>query len=252
MLRTIIIDDEQHCIDKMEMLLQQFNNMIIYCGAFKTVEDGVTAIENLNPDVVFLDVRLSNETAFDLLNHLSNIDFDIIFTTAYDKYAVQAFRFSALDYLLKPVTKESLAEAIGKANKKQELKNIQGRVDNLLNNLKRVHRFPQKICIPVASGYEYVDTDTIIRCESEINYTIFHFSDRRKMVVSKTLKEFEELLASHNFFRIHNSHLINLAQVKSYTKGKGGFVTLKDGTSIEVSVRRKDDFLKVISNCSNF
>ena len=248
-MRAIIIDDEQHCIDTLIQELININdNTVELIGAFTTVEDGIKAIQQLHPDLIFLDVEIHNKTGFDLIKQIPEINFDIIFTTAYDKYAVQAFKFSAVDYLLKPIDADELQTAIKKSKEKHSQKERSEKIDALLFNLKSIHTNSRKICVPVITGFVFLNVDDIIRCESSINYSTLFLKNKETILVAKTLKEFEEMLAEHNFFRVHNSHLINLNCIKSYNKGKGGSVELEDGYHIEVSTRRKDDFLKRIHN----
>jgi two-component system, LytTR family, response regulator len=247
MITTIIIDDEQHCIDRLTNLLKEnYSNSINLLGAFNNIGDGLKAINNLQPQLVFLDVQIHEKTGFDLLQQISNIDFDVIFTTAYEKYAVQAFKFSAIDYLLKPIAADDLDQAVNKLKVKFSKDDVSLKLDSLFHNLKNMQGASKKICVPVVTGIVFLDIADIIRCESDVNYTTIFLKDKQKLVVAKTLKEFEEMLVEYNFFRVHNSHLVNLAYIKSFNKGKGGFVTLADNTSIEVSTRRKDDFLKAI------
>ncbi|MEO7984515.1 MAG: LytTR family DNA-binding domain-containing protein [Bacteroidota bacterium] len=242
MIRAIIVDDEQHCIDRLAAQLQEyFSSSVHIMDSFKTVADAEKAIHKYQPELVFLDVQLNGMTAFDLLKQLDKISFEVIFTTAYEKYAVQAFKFSALDYLLKPVDGDELKQAVNRLLEKNPKIETTRKLETLLGNL---YGASKKICVPVVNGIVVLNVKDIIRCESEINYTTIFLKDKQKMTVAKTLKEFEELLTEYNFFRIHNSHLVNLAYVKSYNKGKGGSVVLIDGTEIEVSTRRKEDFLK--------
>jgi two-component system, LytTR family, response regulator len=245
MIKAIIVDDEQHCIDRLKGLLEAgYSNSLRLLGTFDSVPKGYKAIKELSPDLVFLDVQIHEKTGFDLLKELGDIDFEVIFTTAYDKFAVQAFKFSALDYLLKPVDKDDLKLAMDKFVSKTKKDGAINRLDNLLLNLKSQNGQPKRIIVPTTSGFEVFDVPDIIRCESDVNYTTIYLKNKQKLVVAKTLKEFEEMLTEHGFFRVHNSHLINLTFVKSYNKGKGGSVVLSDGMEIEVSTRRKDDFLK--------
>lgn len=247
MINAIIIDDEQHCIDRLSsLLIEKHRDAIKLTGVFSNIEEGLTAINKLQPQLVFLDIQIHDKTGFDLLRKLSKIDFDIIFTTAYEKYAIQAIKFSAIDYLLKPVTAEDLNIAISKSAEKMVKNDTSSKLDTLFHNLKNIQGMSKKICVPVVTGLVFLEIADIIRCESEVNYTTIFLKDKQKLVVAKTLKEFEEMLSEYNFFRVHNSHLINLAYIKSYNKGKGGFVTLADNSSIEVSTRRKDDFIKAI------
>ncbi len=248
MIRAIIIDDEQHCIDRLEQLIENnCCNSIKLLGSYQSVEEGLKAIKEEKPALVFLDVEIKDKTGFDLLKQLPEINFEVIFTTAHDKYAVQAFKFSAIDYLLKPVEADELLLAIKKLNEKFSQKEISQKFDTLFYNLKNIKGSSKRICVPVLSGLVFIQVDDIIRCESNINYTTLFLKDKQKLLVAKTLKEFEEMLGDYNFYRIHNSHLINLAYIKTYNKGKGGSVTMEDGSEIEVSTRRKDDFLKKLT-----
>jgi len=245
MIRAIIIDDEQHCIDRLSGLLKEHCNRNVHLmDTFQSVTDGLTGIRELQPELVFLDVQIKNKTGFDLLKQLSKIDFEVIFTTAFEKYAVQAFKFSAIDYLLKPVDADDLKQAVSKLKEKISKEETAKKIDALLNNVKSTSK---RISIPTVSGLVFLQVNDIIRCESDVNYTTLFLKDKQKMMVAKTLKEFEELLTDYNFFRVHNSHLINLAHIKSYNKGKGGFVTMNDNAEVEVSTRRKDDFLRKLS-----
>lgn len=241
MIRTIIIDDEQHCTDRLSRLIQERGDKrVLLMDTFGSVEDGIAGIKRLRPDLVFLDVRLHDKTGFDLLQQLEEIPFGVIFTTAYEQFAVQAFKFSAIDYLLKPVDPDDLAAALDKLNETIALKEKARKLETLFYNLKGKNK---RITVPTITGYNYINVDDIIRCESDVNYTTIYTKDGAKLMVAKTLKEFEELLGGYGFFRVHNSHLINTACIKSYNKGKGGFITLSDDKQVEVSLRRKEAFL---------
>lgn len=245
MIRALIIDDEQHCIDRLSGQLQAFFPQHVHLmDSLNTAEQGLKAILKYKPDLVFLDVQLTDKTGFDLLKELGDINFQIIFTTAYDKYAVQAFKFSALDYLLKPIDPDDLKQAVAKLVEKNPTIETTQKLETLLGNF---YGASKRICVPVVNGLVVLKVEDIVRCESDINYTTIFMKDKQKLTVAKILKEFEEMLTEYNFFRIHNSHLINLAYIKSYNKGKGGFVTMTDNSDIEVSTRRRDDFLKKLS-----
>ncbi len=249
MIRTIIVDDEEHCIDRLScMVAEDYSDSILLMDTAKTVEEGLTAIKKLQPDLVFLDVHIQDKTGFDLLNQLNQINFSVIFTTAYDKYAVQAFKFSAIDYLLKPVDPDDLKQAVYKLQEKIDKDEIARKMEVLFYNLKHTQNVAKRISIPTVNGFVFVQVNDIIRCQSEINYTTIFLTDKQKLTVAKTLKEFEELLGDYNFFRVHNSHLINLVFIKSYNKGKGGSVTMTDHSEVEVSTRRKDEFLKKLAS----
>ncbi|MBS1742369.1 MAG: response regulator transcription factor [Bacteroidetes bacterium] len=243
MIRAIIVDDEQHCIDRLNNLLANNHASEIHiAGAAQTVKDGIRLIKDQNPELIFLDVQIHDRTGFDLLRECGDVNFKVIFTTAYDKFAIQAIKFSAIGYLLKPIDEDDLKEAIAKLNHTSitDTKAMAAVIEHNRNTQSK----KKKITIPSGNELIFLDIDEIVRCHSDINYTTIFKSDKQKIVVAKTLKEFEELLTEHNFFRVHNSELINLAYIKSYNKGKGGSVILNDGTELEVSTRRKDDFLK--------
>jgi len=241
MIRTIIIDDEQHCIDRLSRLLEEnCKQSILLMDSFKNVKDAKNGIERLKPELIFLDVSMSDGTGFDLLQQFKEIHFEVIFTTAFEKYAVQAFRFSAIDYLMKPVDAGDLSSAVGKLSKRISEIEKTRKFETLIHN---IHHTSKRVAVPTITGYTYLNTDEIVRLESEINYTHIFLKDQSKIMVAKTLKEFEEMLTDHGFFRVHNSHLINTRFIKSYNRGKGGFVTLSDNKQIEVSTRRKEPFL---------
>lgn len=245
MITAIIIDDELHCINKLSYLLAQHHkNTIQLLSSFQSVEEGVAAIQQLQPDLVFLDVQLNDKTGFDVLKHFDEFGFAVIFTTAYEKYAIQAIKFSAVDFLLKPIDNDELKAAIDKLKRGLSKDDITKKFDVLFHNLKHIDAASKRISIPTVNGFEFLPVNDIIRCESNINYTTLYLKNEQKLTVAKTLKEFEELLSDYNFFRVHNSHLINLAYIKRYNKGKGGFVCMNDDSEIEVSTRRRDEFLK--------
>lgn len=245
MIKAIIVDDEQHCINALQQLEKTVINLEII-KTYTTVNDAIKGVALHQPDLVFLDVQINDETGFDFLKQLKSISFEVIFTTAHEEFAVQAFKFSAVDYLLKPIDEDDFKLAIDKLNSKIEAKDFSKKVNTLLNNISK-NDGQKKITIPTAEGLEFLEVSNIIRCEADVNYTTIFTKDTRKILVSKTLKSFEVLFSNCNFFRVHNSHLINLDYIKKYTKGKGGYVTLIDNSTIEVSTRRKDDFLKAIS-----
>lgn len=244
MIRAIIIEDEDNSrIILNDMLLQHIKNIEVVAVCKNNVE-AKSAIENLQPDLVFSDVELEGETVFNMLQQLNEINFEIIFTTGYDKYAIQAIKFSALDYLLKPFSKEDIAEAINHYQQKQNKKQSSQQFDALFHNLKHFQKDLKKITLPTSNGLTVYPVKDIIRCQAEVNYTNFFLTSKSKMLVTKTLKEYEELLNDYDFMRVHNSHLINLHHVKNYSRGEGGSVTMSDGTTVDVSRRKKDEFLK--------
>lgn len=244
MVKTLIIDDEQHCIDRVTELIDPYKLKYMVVDTVKTVQEALLATHNYSPDLVFLDVQIANKTGFDYLKKLDRIDFNIIFTTAYEKYAIEAIKFSALDYLLKPIGQEAFDLAIKKYENNFSLNEINKKLDSLLFNLKE--KSLNKLCIPSFDGIDFVELDNILFLEADINYTTIVLKNNEKMVVSKTLKNYENLLRNSGFFRVHNSFLVNLNYVKKYTKGKGGYVTMVNDKIINVSYRRKDKFLKTM------
>ncbi len=248
MTRALLIDDEPHCLDRLSGLLEAHcRDSVLVCGRSTTVEEGYLAIRALRPDLVFLDLQIQDQTGFDLLNMLPRIDFEVIFTTAYEKYAVQAFRFSAMDYLLKPVDPGDLLQAVLKMNQKAGAAAMSGQFRALFHNLDQLRGAAKIISVPTVKGFTFVPVSEILRCQARGNYTILFLKDLRKFTVARTLKQFEELLSGYNFFRVHQSHLINLAYMRKYLKGNGGTVWMEDQTQIEVSTRRKEEFLRRVA-----
>ena len=244
MIKVIIIEDQKHSRDLLEnMLLQHFKNVEIQAVCKNTAE-GKTAIEDLQPDLVLTDIELEKNAVFSMLQELSNINFEVIFITAHEQYAIQAIKFSAIDYLLKPFTPEDLSEAVKRYEQKKDKQQSAGQFHTLFHNLKHIQKDAKKIALPTTSGLTIVPLKEIIRCEADVNYTNFFLTTKSKMVVAKTLKEFEDLLNEYDFIRVHNSHLINLHHIKNYTRGEGGTVSMTDGAQVDVSRRKKEEFLK--------
>ena len=244
MIRSIIIEDEENSrIILHNMLNEHFKNVEVM-AVCANVNEGIQAIEQLKPELVFSDIELGENSAFEMLQQLSPVNFEVIFTTAFDRYAIQAIKFSALDYLLKPFSKEELAEAIHHYTEKQNKQPSAQQFDALFHNLKHMQKDSKKIALPTSHGLTVIPVKEIIRCQSDINYTNFFLTSKNKMLVTKTLKDYEELLNDYDFIRVHNSNLINLHHVKNYSRGEGGTVTMSDGSTVDVSRRKKDEFLK--------
>jgi two-component system, LytTR family, response regulator len=241
--RVLIIEDEVHQQELLCSYLKTFPEFQVV-GIASNITDGRVLLEKHAPDLVFLDVMLPPHTSFDLLNSLSSIPFDIIFTTSFQEYAVRAFRLSAIDYLLKPVDRNELAAALEKFKQKKSVKENEVHIKNLLTNLNVPQANQAKVALPTLTGFIFVPVKDIVRCESDNTYTTFFTLDNQKIIVSKTLKECEQMLADYRFFRVHNSHLINMDYVTEYIKGEGGIIKMTDGSHIDVSRRRKDEFLR--------
>jgi two-component system LytT family response regulator len=246
---ALIIDDELSGREVLKRLVELNCPDVTVVNTLNSIETGLQAISNDKPDLVFLDIQMPNVSGFDLLNQLDKIDFEIIFVTAHDAYAIKAFKYSAVDYLLKPIKVTELIDAVSKARDRME-KNHSG--DNIKFMLDKVSPAKKvflnnKILLPTLGGYNIIDITEIAYCQSESNYTRFHFVDGKNIVVSKTLKEFESILLENHFFRIHRSYIINLNCIAKYNKGKGGEVVMKDGAVLEVSREKKDEFLNLFS-----
>jgi two-component system LytT family response regulator len=246
-IKAIIVDDEQHCIEALHTMLQKKCPEVTVVGSVNSVKDAKDMITELQPDVVFLDVEMPHQNGFELLKLFDKINFDVIFTTAYEQYALKAIKFNALDYLLKPFSVKELQDAIQKCVSRrngQATEPQNSPIEVFLQNMKTLHQTHKKIALPTINGLVFMPVQNIVRCESTGNYTRIFFTDKKNLMVSRPLKEFEELLTDVDFFRVHNSHLINLQQMQSYIQGEGGFALMSDGTQVEVSRRRKADFLK--------
>jgi two-component system, LytTR family, response regulator len=248
---TVIIDDEHDAVDFIASIIGEYCQGLEVMGTAHNVSEGVKVIKEIKPDLVFLDVEMPNGTGFDLLTHFPEKDFDVIFITAFNHYAIKAIKFSAVDYILKPININEFIESVNRVISKRSTNQSIGKenFEALLENLRSSH--PTRLVIPTSDGREYLDPNTIIRIEADRSYSWFFINDKRKILVSKHLKEFQELLSdSRNFFRPHNSHLINLDFVKKYIRIDGGYIEMTDGAQIPVSRNRKDLFLAHMSRYS--
>ena len=243
MIRSIIIEDEDKARSNLMQILSEYCNDVEVVDAQASVKEGINAILKHKPDLIFLDVHMQGETGFDLLEQIGEINFEVIFTTAHNEYAVKAFKFSAIDYLLKPIDIDELVNAVTKAGKKINQDSTKERYDLVLENIKGQKSTFNKIALPTAEGLVFVQVADIIRCEAEDNYTHFFLKDGERFLVSKTIKYFEELLTEQDFFRIHQSHLININHLVEYHKGEGGYAIMSDESSVIVSRRKKEAFL---------
>lgn len=255
-LRAVIIDDEANARQALTNMLQFVAPEVVICGEAKNVDLGIELINTQKPNLVFLDIQMPGKTGFDLLSSFDKLDFGVIFTTAYQEYALKAFRFSAIDYLLKPIDPDELQEAVkkykgmmGEVDKKQ-LEILQEHLANptIIEDKIRKPNLHQRIALPSAEGVHFINLSDIIQCESLGSYTKFHLINEQKIVVSKLLKEYEEILDNFHFFRVHQSNIINLEHIKRYVKGDGGQIWMIDNAEIEVSRRRKEEFLALLSD----
>jgi two-component system, LytTR family, response regulator len=249
MIKAIIIDDEKPSRETLRALLSRYCESVVISAEADGYNSAITAIKKEKPDVVFLDIQMPDGSGFKLLESIEEINFEVIFTTAFEQYAIKAIRYSALDYLLKPIVPDELIAAIHKLNKKK----IEGQLHNpniklLLENVKKQNIENKKIVLSVAEGMHVIEVKNIIRLESDDYYTRFFFSNGKKLLVSKTLKEHEELLEDYNFIRPHKSHLLNAAYIKCFNKQEGGYIEMTDGTMIPVSRRKREYILDLISH----
>lgn len=248
MLKAFIIDDElQSCNFLHKMLLEYFPEVIV-SGDASNIEKGLQGIREYQPDIVFLDIQMKGETGFDLLNKLDKIDFSLIFTTAYDQYAIKAFRFNAIDYLLKPVMTNELIDAVNKVKQRTHSPTAsKEQVDQLYRDIKNPDKIPDKIAVPTNEGFIVIPINEIIYCHANSNYTEFYLTDKKSVLSSYTLKQYDEILTTQSFFRAHRSYLINLAHVKIYRKGEGGEIVMSNGHEIELSRKHKSEFLHLLN-----
>ena len=240
----IIVDDEKHQQERLAAMLQKNFPSYSIAAICASVSEGVKKIDALKPELVFLDVVMPPETGFDLINKVREHSFEVIFTTSYEEYAIRAFKVSAVDYLLKPFGVEELRTALQKYEKKKSLPVSFNHLELLMHNLRESSGGHEAVALPTAKGFLRVKVEDIIRCEADNMYTTFFMRDKSQHVISKNLKECEEILTEYFFIRTHLSHLINLRYVKEYLRGDGGSVIMTDGSTVDVSRNRKDDFLK--------
>ena len=249
MTKAIIIDDEKFCVEVLEELISTHCTQIEICATCQSGEEGIASIDRHKPDLVFLDIEMPRMNGFDMLKKIIPFHFDVIFTTAYDNYAIRAFKYSALDYLLKPIDADDLKGAIEKYLHPKVQRNYAAQIDLLIENIKHFNpSLIHRIAIPTVEGLIMLPINDIIYCEANSSYTIIHLVKKEKIVSAKTLKEYEELLEAHNFFRVHNSHLINLNFVEKYIKGDGGYVIMSDQSTIGVSRTRRESFVARLQN----
>lgn len=241
LLRTILVDDELPGLDSMQKLLQQNCPEVEIIASCNSTDKAIKKIQKLQPDLIFLDIAMPGKNGFDLLRETKNQRFEVIFVTAHNEFMIEAFHFSAIDYLLKPVDEDLLGDAIHRAKERIAEKSNSKNIDTLLYNVQQ-KQSPKnmRLCIPSLKGFQVVELDEILYAEASNNYTNFHFTGKRIICTAKTLSEYEELLSDTGFVRIHKSHLVNLLHVKEYIRGEGGSVMLSNNHEVEVSRRKKD------------
>lgn len=247
MIRALIIDDESDAREALRLAVEKYCPGVDILAACSTPEEGLNAIRNISPDLVFLDIQMPNLSGFDLLEEAGEINFAVIFVTAYNHYAIKAIKFSALDYLLKPIDPEDLVSAIRKAEKWQLQQDHAFRYQSVISNIQHQSRNIEKLAIPTSEGILFVETSDIICCRADGNYTSLYLTNGNNILVSKSLIDFEYMLIDSGFCRIHHSALINMKHIQKYVKGDGGYVVLSEDHHVDVSRRKKEAFLQQLN-----
>ena len=244
-LRAVIIDDETDCVQSLAHDLKNYCPEVSVVAECEGAKDGIRAINAHKPDVVFLDIDMPLINGFELLELLPEIDFEVIFTTAHEHYALKAFKISAVDYLLKPIAPDELMKATRKASLLRSKGNTKKQIDFLIQQLKDNDNAIQRIALPTSEGLVFADLADIIYCESDGAYSNIHFVNGDRLLISKTLRYLEDILCDYQFFRVHKSFIANLDYVSKYSRGSGGMLTMKNGARIQVSRSKKEELLKL-------
>jgi len=248
MIRGIIVEDEKHSRETLLGMLDRYCKNVEIVAQADSYRGGLEKIREYKPDVIFLDIQMPDGSGFRLLEELDEINFEIIFTTAFDQFAIKAIKYSALDYLLKPIDPEELVKALKKVESKISKQAVNENIQVLLDNIKSREPEPHKIVLSTSEKIHIIETDQILRCESDNYYTIFFLIDGKKILISKTLKENEELLGGHNFIRPHKSHLVNVQYIKGFLRNDGGYIEMTDGSKIPVSRRKREKIIEIITH----
>ncbi|MFM7023821.1 MAG: LytR/AlgR family response regulator transcription factor [Flavobacteriales bacterium] len=244
MMKAVIIEDEESGRETLKNYLAQYCPDVKLVGMADSLLTGEELIKKTSPDIVFLDVEMPYGNGFDLLEKFDNISFEVVFVTAFSHYAIKALNLCASYYILKPVDIDELILAVNKIKEKRAKSDVEpSHTKVLIENLKSINKQTKKVILPVMEGFEIIHVNDIIRCEANDNFTSFHLTNGKKMLICRTLKFYEECLSDFDFVRVHKSHLINLQYVTKYTKGKGGFVTMNDGSQVDVSPNKRDEFI---------
>lgn len=246
-IRVVLVDDEKHCTESLSIQLQALALPIVIVGKFNDPMLAVTYLKQSPCDILFLDIEMPSMSGFDLLNRLNRFDFDVVFTTAYDQYAIKAFQFSALNYLLKPIDEQDLTECINRWIEKKQ-KNLQAdQFSFMLEMLKNSTKQQTKVALPTTDGLEFIELAKIIRCQAESNYTYIYLQDGISFLICRTLKDVDAILRPNGFLRIHQSHLVNPQHMKRFVRSDGGYVVMSDDTQLSISKANRQQVLEVVN-----
>ena len=248
MLKAIIVDDVKKSRDGISRIIAENNYDVQVVAEASCIKDAELEIKKHQPDIVFLDVEMPDGTGFDLLQKLKPVFFKVIFITAYHEFSIKAFKYSAIDYILKPIDKKDLQDAIHRAKEEVDKESLITKLNSLFSNINATNQLPRKLVLKTAERIFSLDINEIVRCEADKNYTQFFLIDGKKILVSKTMKEYSELLPKPQFFRAHHSHLINMNHFDYFLKTDGGMIIMKDHSKVPLSSRKKDDLIKWIEN----
>jgi len=244
MIKAILIDDEVHCVETLSLLISEYCPEVQVMERCKSAKEGLAAVKKHDPALIFLDIEMPVMNGFEFLEQFTDIPFAVIFTTSYDQYAIKAIRFSALDYLLKPIEPNELVSAVKKVQEQRHLPFAE-QFQMLLKQVQGKNSSFNKIAVPTSEGFELLPADQVVYCEADDNYTHLFLKNKSKIIACRTLKEMEEQLVDFHFFvRVHHSYMVNLNEVTKYIRGEGGYLVMSDGTSVNVSRSRKDALMK--------
>ncbi|MGK0388296.1 MAG: two-component system LytT family response regulator [Maribacter sp.] len=243
-MKTIIIDDIKKNREVLLELLTDYCPKVEVIGEAEDATSAYAIIKEKQPDLLLLDVEMPDGTGFDLLDKFDDVSFEVVFVTAHDRYALKAIKFCALDYILKPVDVKEFIQAIHRATEKLKERNFSANFSHLVQNMKNKNIRQHKIAIPIQEGFIFIEVNDILRCEADGSYTQVMLKSGKNIYATRKIKVFEDLLSDYHFFRVHRSYLINMNYIEKYHKGEGGYVVMSDGTTVDVSRRKKDDFLE--------
>lgn len=246
-IKAVIIDDEQHSLETTDILIRKYCPGVLMTGLADSPEKGIALIDALKPELVFLDIAMPRMNGFEMLQFVQFKDFDIIFTTAFDAYAIKAFKVNAIDYLLKPIEPEELIKAVEKVKTKHDKNLHLNRIDEILQNSGLQGFRKNKLALPVEGKIAMLEYESILYCESDGNYTRIYITNQKTIMISRTLKDIENMLPHPFFLRIHHSYVVNIDHIKEYIRGEGGEVILSNGTQLRVSRNKKEELIAVLN-----